>query len=183
MLDVKEKGFHSLSALFTALFTETKGNSYVLDIKRNILLLEDQTVFIIINGSRLILVSLMLWVLNTMPFLKAKSKTHEFWEISYLLLITPLIFPHQQVYGFTLAWPAVIYTLYYFMARRKEQGLQLWDYLWMFTLLLINLELLLGFLRDILWHYKTLTYGILLLTFLLIAANPSKNKVLTKANE
>jgi hypothetical protein len=63
------------------------------------------------TAARLLFILLTLYFLRTPPLQPAKSSQHAYWEIAYILLITPLIFPHQQKYGFIFVLPAIAYLL------------------------------------------------------------------------
>jgi glucose-6-phosphate-specific signal transduction histidine kinase len=87
-------------------------------------------------------------------------------EVSYILLVIPLIFPHQQHYAFLFSVPAFAYVLfmvvsnYYEMTKAKR----------MILLSALSVIYLCGNLRSVLGefnyyyeHFKILTYGALLL--------------------
>ena len=169
ILDVNERGFHSLSALFGSLFTENLGNSSNLQIKRNILNLDLTSIEYLLNGVRLVLVLYTMRVLKFPIFSKIKSNLQLFYELSYLLIITPLIFPHQQVYGFLLVFPAFAYVIYNVSLEwiiSKKLNLRM--ILLVIALLISNCIILLGFMREELYHFKVSTYGVLLMLALLI---------------
>ena len=93
------------------------------------------------------------------------------WELSYILAITPLVFPQQRSYGFLLLFPAVAYLMYqlFFSGISRKKGLKT---AFILILLLLNLELLLGNFREYYWHFKTLTYASLMLLGLLAMMPP-----------
>lgn len=170
ILDVNERGFHSLSALITSLFTDNLGNASNLQYKRNILNLNVETVTIILNIIRLSLVGYTLKILGASFFKKSKSKLHVFYELSYILLITPLIFPHQQIYGFLLIFPALTYVLYNLFidfSLTKKVGVKM--VLLLVALILSNSTTIFGFIRYDLAHFKVTTYGVLLILGLFIS--------------
>ena len=177
VLDVKERGFHSLSALYTSLFTENKGNNFNLDMKRNILNLAPATVEMMLNLTRLALILLTLKVMKFKPFVASPSKEQTFYEISYISLITPLIFPHQQVYGFFLITPALIYCIYRgYQHYLSHQKLGIKNILLALAVIIYSLPLILGFMRYTLFHFKVITYGILLLMFLFLSYKPAEKQ-------
>jgi hypothetical protein len=114
ILDLQETGFHGLSSLIASLCYAGFGNHFDLGLKRNIVSLDPQTISYIINFVRLILIAYTLKILQTKPFVSFVHKTQLFHELAYILLVTPLIFPHQQVYGFLFAFPAIVFCIYYF---------------------------------------------------------------------
>jgi hypothetical protein len=175
ILDLDETGFHSLTSFFAALLSQGHGTHWDLEAKRNIANLDPTTITWIIRGAQLLLIGFTLRILNTKPFNPVPGQLHFFREISYILLITPLVFPHQQVYGFLLAFPAIAYCIYMFMLEKRAGiGLNAAHVVFFLAVIIINLELFMGFARAWLWHYKTLTYGILLLVVALVLLNPKK---------
>lgn len=169
LLDLDETGFHSLTSFLAALLSEGHGNHFDLPLKRNIVNLDPQTITWIIRGAQLLLIGFTLRILATKPFKPATGEHQLFRELSYILLITPLVFPHQQVYGFLLAMPAIAYCIYMFMLEKRAGiGFNAAKLIFVLAVVIINLELFMGFARPWLWHYKTLTYGILLLVVALV---------------
>ncbi len=176
IIDINESGFHGLSALFSSLFTDALGNKYNLQLKRNILNLNYTTIFYILNITRLILILYTVRIMKSPPFCKSKSNMQTFYEISYILLITPLIFPHQQIYGFLFVIPAVVYIMYNcFIEIIKYKKINVKIILLICSVIIYNLVIILGFMKNILNHYKVLTYGVLLL-LLVFLLYPLKNK-------
>jgi hypothetical protein len=110
----ENNGTNGLVALIPVYLTDTVGE---LPINRNFINLSPQTVGIIINVTRLLFIAFILVVLRSMPFRKEVDKQQKFWEFSYLLLVTPLIFPHQQKYALLFALPMVMYITYYIVAK------------------------------------------------------------------
>ncbi|MCD4732360.1 MAG: DUF2029 domain-containing protein [Bacteroidales bacterium] len=176
IIDVDEKTLHSLTSLFSTLFTD-QFSVNELTLKRNILTLDETVVSRIINIVRLVLIFFTFYFLRTWPFRKQKEPLAIFWEVSYICLLIPLIFPHQQTYGFLLLFPAIYYLIFYFL-HSKPFFKHPWKFylitaLGLFAFLIINLELLLGLYRELFWHYKTLTYGAILLLIALALSRPS----------
>jgi len=107
-------GTHSLVSLVPVYITDTWE---AFGIKRNLVNLNYETVKIIVELCRLTLVALTLYFLRTMPFVKNKSSQKTYWEVSYICLVTPLLFPHQQKYAFMYVFPSVIYLTYYIITE------------------------------------------------------------------
>lgn len=171
VLDVEERSFHGLSTLLSTLFVKDVPDVYALSLKRNIADVSIQTLSTILLITRLALVSFTLFFLKWKPFIKARSLWQQFIELSYILLLIPLIFPHQQHYAFLFAVPAFAVTLLYFMINYASMEKQ--TKLTVCTLLILiylcaNLKLLLGTYNNYYDHYKILTYGALLIIPLLI---------------
>lgn len=91
---------------------------------------------LLINGSRLLLVMITLLFLRTLPFKKENNALKSFWEIAYILLLIPLIFPHQQKYAFLFAIPLFIYLIYYFISTWHLP--KTWTYKIVFALLILS---------------------------------------------
>ena len=172
IIDLKEHGFHSITSFISILFDETPKRIYSGELlRRHIYALNHETIGLIIRIAQASLILFTLYFLRTKPFKQAKSKLHEFWELSYICLITPLIFPHQQVYGFLIGLPAATYCIYILFYLKKNKLLNI---MLIISFLLINLVIFLGLYKDYFWHYKTMTYGIILLLIILTILNPLK---------
>ncbi|MDP2386969.1 MAG: glycosyltransferase family 87 protein [Bacteroidota bacterium] len=185
ILDTSERSFHSLTTLLATLLVENSGDVYALPIKRNIADISIEKLNLVINACRVILVALTLYFLETMPFKKSKSQVHRLYEISYLCLIVPLIFPHQQHYAFFFIFPAITYLLYYtvYLYFNKEtlvvsKNFKMKKMALVFILFLIyfltNGHLILGEFNRYYDHFKTLTYGALMVVVVLAACRPKK---------
>lgn len=181
ILDVEERSFHSLTTLLSTLFVENVPDTYALPIKRNIANVSLEQLCKIILLVRLMFVAFTIYFLRSLPFKKSKSTLHQFWEISYLLAIIPLIFPHQQHYAFLFITPAFMYCLYYLI--NFKQSFNSFNQLAIITTLTViylsvNLKLILGEFNEYYEHFKILTYGAILLVILLSCMVP-KNQVST----
>lgn len=170
VLDVEETSFHSLTTLFATLFISDPGDIHALSYKRNIMHLNFEQLFWVLNIARLLLAAFTLYFLSTLPFKNVKSKKRQLYELSYILALVPLIFPHQQHYAFLFFMPAVTVILYYVFSNyasfnkvRKRVLIALLSVIF----LAFNLKVLLGEFNPIYEHYKILTYGGLLVVFLL----------------
>lgn len=181
ILDVSEISFHSLSSLLSILLVENAGNSFSLELKRNIANVNLETLKVVLNIVRAIFILGTLYFIGSLPFRSSKSKLQSFYELSYILLITPLIFPHQQHYGFFFAFPAITYLVFYYIFiyfddKSKSGNLKKTCVILYIILIyfLLNSHFILGAYRTIYDHYKTLTYGILLIIPMLAFAKPNK---------
>jgi Glycosyltransferase family 87 len=109
---------HSLSALVPSLLTD---NVTRFGINRNFTVLPYQKVVFWLTISQLFFIILTLFFLKTRPFVSILDKKRLFYEVSYLLLIVPLIFPHQQKYAFVMLLPAVAFIGFEFL-KEKQKG-------------------------------------------------------------
>ena len=114
VLDTSERSFHSISTLFSTFFVAESGDFYALPYRRHLLDLPLETLSTLINAARLLFVGATLYFLASKPFQPAKSNLQKLYEISYICLIIPLIFPHQQYYAFFFIFPAATYLIFYF---------------------------------------------------------------------
>lgn len=171
ILDIEETSFHGLSTLFSTLFSAQAQEHNGLGWRRNIADCSIETIGVFILAARVILVVFTLYFLRTMPFQSARSSLYRAWETSYLLLVIPLIAPHQQHYAFLFALPAILYVTYFFMSSRA-QGFGIKGVVFTVVLLSFNLALWLGVYNAVYNHYKILTYGALILVVLLAILNP-----------
>lgn len=175
VLDVDERSFHSLSTLLATLLVAKVPDAHALPIKRNIANITPAQLTYVLNGVRLVLVSFSFYFFRTKPFTSAKGVLHQYWEVSYLLLLIPLIFPHQQVYAFLFVAPAACYILYYLMTQRNNISIVRSRILvtgFILSYLVCNINLLLGQYKQYYEHFKVLTYGALLLIPMLASCVP-----------
>lgn len=179
MLDVDERSFHGLSTLLSTLFVKDVPDVYAMPLKRNIADVSLQSLSRIILGVRLALVAFTLYFLKAKPFTKPASLTSSLLEMSYMLLLIPLIFPHQQHYAFLFTVPAFAMVAYRLiddfntMAVVKRSVIIT---LLSLVFLSASLKLLLGVYNNYYEHFKILTYGALLLIPLLVWVSLKKEK-------
>jgi hypothetical protein len=168
------EGIHSLSALLAAYFSDTPSFGGI-ENPRVIAVLTAKQLNLALNILRGGFMLFTLYFLQTLPFRKAKSKLHQLYELSYIMAVVPLIFPHQQKYAFFFLSPAIAYVVYQWITSNRPS----------FTTLMLSIFFLLAVfttdgiigdhLNDLSQHYKTITFG----TFcLLIALAVCKPKVL-----
>jgi len=175
LLDVEETSFHGLSTLLSTLFSSQAHEHNGQEWKRNVADYSMETLSAIILGVRLFFVLLTLYFLRTRPFQAAGGGMHRAWELSYLMLVIPLIAPHQQHYAFLFALPAMAYVSYYLMVYRPRRAVMLWMG-FAAALVSFNLALWLGAFNAVYNHFKILTYGALLLVLILALLPPSAEK-------
>jgi hypothetical protein len=167
------RGTQSLTSWLVPLLMSTEGE---LPFKRNIATLDLTTVNCIINGARAFFILLTLYFTGFTFFKKAGSQLRELWELGYIFLVMPLVFPHQQKYEFFLMFPATIYICYFlvinykyafrYVSRVRVRTIAILLGL-SFILNTLTSDLFIGmYYSDITQHFKTITYG----TFLVIAA-------------
>jgi len=172
-------GLHSLTALIPNLLTKTTGK---LSISRNIVNLNETTAIVVLNIIRVSLIVLSLYFLKWPLFKTAKNMLFQLRELSYIILIIPLIFPHQQKYAFVLIIPALYYLIHFGiinLAYRNQvmSGLRWYTFIVImcltFILMTLSTDGVIGReLSNIAQHFKTITWGALLLIFALILADP-----------
>lgn len=184
-------GAHSLTAIVSPFFTEFEAHKVIRN--ENQIALGAQSAIIVVNCIRALLLFAMLFFLKWPPFKKNKSKLHEVWELSFLLLLIPLLFPRQQKYAFLMALPAQVYLSFFlvkfYTIRKKTFKL----FHWIFIIVLIVLSFLLmtatsdAFIGRNLnkWtqHYKLITYGALALAIVLPFCSYEKFEKLKASNK
>ncbi len=179
-LDVSERSFQSLSTLLSTLLVKNVPDKFALHIRRNIMDISYENLLLVLSITRLLLISFIFYFLRTKPFVAKVNTTHRFVEISYLLLLVPLIFPHQQDYAFLFIMPAVTYIIYYLITERRNlpvSNFRLMVSIIVLSYLLCNLTLLAGEYREYFDHFKILTYGALLIIAPLAICFPINNTV------
>ncbi len=166
VLDVDERSFHSLSTLLSTLLVKDVPDTFAMPLKRNIADISVHSLARVLLTVRLVLVALTLFFMRWKPFDKAQSLFNGLVEISYILLLIPLIFPHQQHYAFLFIVPAFAAVMY-FLVFNYDKISKMKKYVIIFFLALIyltaNLKILLGEYNGYYEHFKILTYAALLL--------------------
>jgi hypothetical protein len=164
ILDVEERSFHGLSTLLSTLLVKDVPDVYAMDLKRNIANVSLETLSKTLLIVRIGLVAFTLYFTGISFFSRLKNKWQRAVEISYILLIVPLIFPHQQGYAFLFVIPAVSCILYFLMtsqAGKPKRNILIFFLCIIF--LCFTLKFILGAFNNYYDHYKILTYGALLL--------------------
>lgn len=170
----------SIVSLLPVYLTPTTGD---LPFKRNLFNLDTHTVEILINITRLFLLSLSLFFFRSMPFKKENNKLKAFWEVSYFILLIPLLFPHQNKYDYLLALPMVVYLLYFFITT-SNKGNSIF-YKLIFTFFIVGMILfsplygsdIIGvFLFRYTQYYRFLTFSGISLIPIALYCNPSRQK-------
>jgi hypothetical protein len=161
VLDVDERSFHGLSTLFSTLLVKNVPDFYALNIPRNIADVSLQTLAAVILIARLILTCFTLYFLRLRFFSPAQNKPQQCFEISYILLIIPLIFPHQQHYAFLFTMPALSMLIYFFLKDPKPHPIL--KALTGLIAIVFNLKIILGLFNAYYDHFKIITWATLLL--------------------
>ena len=176
VLDEEEPSTIALGSLLSAYLSSEGGNPYTLDLPRNIAALDVRTISMLLTIGRLLLASLALYFLRWPPFVAARSRQQAWWEASYLLLCTVLIFPHQRNYSMLLATPAVVWIVCHMMMRfrRGEPNTRTWLALCVIVYLLTNAWLLLGQFAPIYNHYKLMSFMVIALIAMLLKCRPER---------
>lgn len=171
-------GSQTLVGMIPVFLTETHGD---LDVKRNFLNLSMETAIQITSVVRLALVALTLYFLK-MPFSKEVNRLSELRAVSYICLLIPLIFPHQQKYAFIFLYPMIMYLTYYCFLLYKNR----WDKnakIFTYSLVVIGFILspfigsdIIGKMNyDLIHHFRLLGIVALLLIVYSIISKPGKS--------
>ena len=178
ILDVSERSFHSITTWLSTLLVADAGNSFTLPLRRNILDIELTLLHTIINCVRLLFVLFTLYFLKGLPFRKMRNRLHMLYEASYILILIPLLFPHQQHYAFYFIFPAISYLAYYMykvFIEQKDFSSSRRTFLAILLItsyLLTNANLIIGHFHQYYDHFKILTYGIFLIIITLSICRP-----------
>ena len=178
VLDFSRAG---IGSLVTALFHSQEGEIRPIFLIQ----LSMEAIVFITSGLRLFLAVFTLYFLRTLPFQKAKSNLHRLWEVGYLFLVIPFLFPHQQNYAYFFVYPAVVYLMYIFYKKIKTRG-SFWLLTWKCKILLgilgvsylmMSAELFLGEFRTFYIDIRLMTWSaILILVVVALAANSKKER-------
>lgn len=157
---------HSITSLIPILFSE----------------LSQESISLIGNITRLILIASTLFILKWPPFATSKNTLQRLQELSYIVLLIPLIFPHQQKYAFFLAFPAQVYLAHFIIYNYRFRKEIMSKFRWTFIIILISLSLafmtlttdgLIGReLNNLSQYYKTITFGSIFLLIALYLCSP-----------
>lgn len=177
------KNAQSLVGMIPVFITETQGD---LPFKRNLLNLSIETTQLITNFFRLIFILFTLYFLKS-PFKKNVDKYLEIRAIGYILMIVPLIFPHQQKYAFIFLFPMITYLCYYCIIMWKYNRNK-WLKIYLFMLLIVSIifspfigsDMIGRFYYDLIHHYRLLGIGTLLLIVFSVIAKPESIKKIIK---
>jgi hypothetical protein len=181
ILDTSERSFHSLTTLLSTLLVEKCGDTYALTLKRNIADLSLSNLKLVILIVRLFLIFFTIYFLGMSIFKKQLNKLNILYELSYIFLLIPLIFPHQQHYAFYFLFPAIVYLTFYWTFyfdrienKVKTRKLYLIIGIAFIFYFLTNCHLILGTFNEYYDHYKILTYGAILFIPSLAYSHPKK---------
>lgn len=108
------RGTHSLNAILPAYFY-TFGENQSQDPTPQIADISHNTLVIILNSIRVIFLLSSLYLIFYKPRDNKQRSLFFFWELSYLALVSALIFPHQQKYAMLYYVPAGAYMLIYIL--------------------------------------------------------------------
>ncbi len=104
--------FHCISALVPVYFSDSDYKGFSV----NFMHLNSSQLFVLINIIRLALISFVFYFLWKGPAGKNRQPIFLFWELSYIFLLIPLIFPHQAKYSYINLLPAIGYIAYYIVS-------------------------------------------------------------------
>ena len=182
------EGIHSLSGFIAAYFTDI--NKSDISLRRTIVSLKGDNFYLLLNGSKLLLIGLSIYFLKFPPFIRSKTKMFTMWELAYIFCITPLVFPHQQKYAFFFMAPATMYITYFLVLSYNKTIFSKITYQIICLLMIVYFVLttltsdgVIGnHLNDIAEYYKTITIGAFLLLGILVICNPNRLKTKTPDN-
>lgn len=179
VLDTEERSFHGLSTLLSTLLVKNVPDKHALTIPRNIADISIEHLNLILNIVRLILIAFTLYFLRSAPFKKPVTFYQRFREVSYILILIPLIFPHQQHYAFLFVCPAFVFCIHYLIRNRNELKTNFkktTSFMLVLIYLICNLKLLLGEFNEYYEHFKILTYAAILLVIVLAFCEPKEKE-------
>lgn len=171
-------GFFDLPALLFSLLTDKFPSNSPLHFKRNITSFNLTQFYYILNGFRLVLILFSLYFFRSKPFTIQENKIHRYWEISYLFLLVPLIFPHQKDYAFLFIVPAMSYIFYYLFIYYKSIKNSKFYFLLsgcILSYLFCNSILILGEFNAYYYYFHIITYGaLLIIPMLAVCTHPKQ---------
>jgi Glycosyltransferase family 87 len=167
-----DESTHGLSAFVPAFFSDS---TIRYGLRRHFTNLNSSQIIGLLLVFRLFFIALTLYFLRLKPFKETVSNTQFMWEVSYLLMVIPLLFPQQMKYAFALLLPAFSYMIFYMMTMEKNTKFR-------FLILLMSLVFMLttistdGIIGKQFYeygqYYKLITWGDFLLIFTLAICPP-----------
>lgn len=178
------EGIFSLSGWVPAFFLKTK-NYFNITYNRVVIDLGVQYIPLALNFLRVLFVVFTLYFLRTRPFKKTTDKQHIYWELSYIMLIIPLIFPHERKYSFFFLFPATAYIIQFLLVAKASDFAIFSKLKFYFSGVLLVIYFILTSatsaglinhsLSDLCDFYKLITFGTFLLVLVLAMCKPMKN--------
>src|SRR5258708_98508 len=169
-------GTHSIVAWLPVFLTPTEGD---MPFQRNLFNINYSTVMTIVNVARLVLLSLSILFLKSLPFKKESNPIKLFWEGSYFIMLIPLLMPHQQKYNFLLVLPMIIYILYFFLSTygfERSVGYRMIFISFILCMIfyspLYGADIIGWFLFRLTQHYRFLTFPTIFLIPIALYCNP-----------
>jgi Glycosyltransferase family 87 len=168
---------HGLSAFVPAFFS-----NYVVryGLRRHFIMLNAAQIISLLLVLRLFFIALTLYFLRSMPFKKTTNPLQFMWEISYLLMVIPLIFPQQMKYAFALLLPAFSYLFFYILTMQKGIKSRFLIALMslVFILTTVSTDGIIGIrLYEYAQYYKLITWGTFMLIFTLAICPPNQEVI------
>ncbi len=154
ILDEEEPTFISLGSLLSAYLSTEGGSSHTVDLPRNLADLPVSYIATLLLVGRLLLVAFTLWFVRWPPFRSEHDERNMLLTLSYLLVCSILLFPHQRNYSMLLAAPAVAWLLAGRLSMPRAPLARRWTLALVVVFLGLNTELLLGEFGPVYAHYK-----------------------------
>jgi len=177
ILDEEEPSFISLGSLLSAYLSTEGGSSNTMDLPRNLAALSLGEIAALLFVGRAVLVALTLFFVRWPPFRSASDGRLVLREVSYLMLCTILLFPHQRNYSMLLAAPAVAYLLHARLSMNASGAARRWTILLALAFIGLNAEMLLGEFADVYAHYKLKSFVVIGLIAMLFSAPSNRTAV------
>lgn len=167
---------HSLNALLPGYFYDfgQEEDNHLYGLKRKIALFSYDSLLLILQLSRfLLLLSVLRLIFYTSKRQKHRS-LYFFWEISYLMLVSFLLFPHQLKYAMMYFVPAGSYMIMYILFVHQAQTEAPWGkkmiailaFVLMAALAIMGRDIIGDVLINIADYYHVM--GIITIVFLLL---------------
>lgn len=118
----QDNGSHALSALLPAYFYafEKQSDKKPKGWERTILPISYDNLLLILQAARVLLLLSFLFLLYYSHQQNSNAPIYYYWEISYLMLISFLIFPHQLKYAFFYFVPVGSYLILFILISSKK---------------------------------------------------------------
>lgn len=117
-----DDGVHSLNALLPAYFFNFKDvYTPAVNLKRQIISVPHTSLVVILQGFRVLLLLVCVSVIFAQHQRKENQGIHIYYELSFITLVSALIFPHQPYYAMLYCIPAAAYILLYIVLSLHQK--------------------------------------------------------------
>lgn len=175
---------NSLNAILPAYFHDFKeqGEDDKFDLPRVVLNVPQEQLAVVLQSLRVLLALSVLLLIFYRRRNRANPSLYFFWEFSYLMLVSFLVFPHQMKYALVCTLPAAAYLIIFAIyalknkssATKKERIIAYSSLIILFVTALMGRDILGNHLINLLDYYHALGINTIILMLMLPLVKPDK---------